>query len=119
MSVESFGQLQDGEIRDLQSEFGNTIDSSQAGMVLMTRFGLGFSKFPSGGKRQRTVRKRRQKLLDDDFFSTNTGLKNVVQKVFEASDPAIRGGRPNDEEVKLFHDLFAREARKQLRKKNV
>jgi hypothetical protein len=116
--MSALGILSSEDIEKLQASFGDAVTASDGGMALMGAFGLGYTSFPNGGKRQRAVRKRREKVLTT-LLRNKPLIRGAARKVFEASDPLIRGGKPSDEDVRMVHDLFADEAERQLRKAGV
>jgi hypothetical protein len=116
--MSTLGTLSREDIEQLQASFGDEVTGSDGGMALMGAFGLGYRSFPNGGKRQRAVRKRREKVLTT-LLRNKPLIRGAARKVFDASDPSVRGEKPSDEDVRMVHDLFAGEAERQLRKVGV
>lgn len=106
-------QLSANDITAIKSSFSGPVDNSSGGLALMARVGLGATSFPGkGGKRQRDVRGRRTRVLES--MKNKPNLQRTIKKVFDASDPDIGGESPTDRELRIFHDLFASEASRQL-----
>jgi hypothetical protein len=106
-------QLSANDITTIKSSFRGPVDDSSGGLTLMTRVGLGAATFPGkGGKRRRDVRSRRIRVLES--LKNKPMLQRTIKKVFDASDPDIGGESPTDRELRIFHDLFASEASRQL-----
>jgi hypothetical protein len=116
----SFAELSDTDIDQLKSSFGSAkIDISTAGMALMAAYGVGYNQFPSGSKRQRRLREKRNRLLNGEAIQKSARLKRVVEKVFAASDPSVDGPTPTAAELEAFLTIFSQQAGQQLRDKRI
>ena len=88
--MSTLGTLSREDIEQLQASFGDEVTGSDGGMALRGAFGLGYRSFPNGGKRQRAVRKRREKVLTT-LLRNKPLIRGAARKVFDASDPSVRG----------------------------